>query len=98
MVPGMAHCGGGSGPNFFGGFGPAATPPDIKRDPEHDLLSALVQWVEKGVAPDHIIAAHVTNDKIDRTRLLCPYPKVARWNGAGGSDDETNFICDTSIK
>ena len=98
MVPGMAHCGGGPGPNFFGGFGPAATQPDIKRDPEHDVLSALVQWVEKGVAPDHIIAAHVKNDKIDRARLLCPYPKVARWNGAGSSDDETNFICDTSIK
>lgn len=93
MVPGMAHCGGGPGPNFFGGFGPEASPPEIQRDPEHDMLSALVQWVEKGVAPSHIVASHMTNGKIDRTRPLCPYPNVEHWNGIGNSDDAKNFTC-----
>jgi feruloyl esterase len=94
MVPGMAHCGGGPGPNMFGGFGPPApTSPQIPIDPEHDVLSALVQWVEKGSAPDHIVATHVTNSAIDRTRPICPYPKVARWNTTGSSDDARNFTC-----
>jgi feruloyl esterase len=94
MFPGMAHCGGGPGPNSFGGFGPTASPPEIKTDPEHDVLNAVVLWVEKGVAPDHIVASHVTNDKIDRTRPICSYPKVARWNGIGSSDDARSFTCD----
>ena len=100
MVPGMAHCGGGPGPSsFFGGFGPSLAKPQLKTDAEHDVLSALIQWVEKGVAPDHIVAAHMTNDSIDRTRPLCPYPKMARWNGIGTNEDAKNFTCDTkSIK
>ncbi len=97
MVPGMAHCGGGPGPSFFGGFGPQPRP-QIKTDPEHDVLSALVQWVEKSVAPDQIVAAHMTNDKIDRTHPLCPYPKVARWKSIGSSDDARNFTCDAKSK
>ncbi len=93
MVPGMAHCGGGPGPNFFGGFGPEASPPEIQRDPEHDVLSALVQWVEQGVAPDHIVASHISNGKTDRTRPLCPYPNVEHWNGLGNTDEAKNFTC-----
>src|ERR1700730_664923 len=94
MVPGMAHCGGGPGPSIFGGYGPAPVSPQIRIDPEHDVLSALVQWVEGGSAPDHIVAAHLTNDTIDRTRPVCPYPKVARWNGTGSSEDAKNFTCE----
>ena len=76
MVPGMAHCGGGPGPNFFGGYGPS-TPvsSEIRIDPQHDVLSALVEWVEKGAAPESIIASHITDGRVDRTRIICPYPK-----------------------
>ncbi len=95
MAPGMAHCGGGPGPNLFGGYGPPGpVSPETKIDPEHDVLSAVVKWVENGSAPHHLVATHLRNDKIDRTRLLCPYPKVARWNGTGSSDDAKNFICE----
>jgi feruloyl esterase len=93
MVPGMAHCRGGPGPNSFGGLSTIASPQN-KIDPEHDVLSSLVQWVENGLAPDHIVATHLTNDTIDRTRPICPYPKVARWNGAGSIDDAKNFTCE----
>ena len=93
MVPGMAHCRGGPGPNSFGGLSTIASPQN-KIDPEHDVLSSLVQWVENGLAPDHIVATHLTNDTIDRTRPICPHPKVARWNGAGSSDDAKNFTCE----
>ncbi len=92
MVPGMAHCRGGPGPNSFGGLSTIASP-ENKIDPEHDVLSALVKWVEKGSTPNYIIATHFTNNTIDRTRPLCPYPKIARWNGSGSSDDANNFTC-----
>jgi feruloyl esterase len=95
MVPGMAHCGGGPGPNLFGGYGlPAPASRQIKIDPEHDVLSALVQWVENGSAPDHIVATHLANDKIDRTRPLGPYPRVARWNSTGNTNEAKNFTCE----
>lgn len=95
MVPGMAHCGGGPGPNFFGGYGPS-TPvsSEIRIDPQHDVLSALVEWVEKGAAPESIIASHITDGRLDRTRIICPYPRIARWSASGSSDDAKNFRCE----
>ncbi|MEA3138004.1 MAG: feruloyl esterase [Gammaproteobacteria bacterium] len=75
MVPGMAHCIGGEGPDTF------------------DKISLIERWVEKGEAPARVIAAHSTEGKVDRTRPLCPYPQVARYNGAGSIDEASNFTC-----
>lgn len=58
-----------------------------------DSLGALDRWIVKGVAPDRILATHSTGGKVDRTRPLCPYPQVARWNGRGSIDDAANFAC-----
>ncbi len=58
-----------------------------------DKLSALEQWVEKGEAPDQMIASHSTNGQIDRTRPLCPYPQVARYKGSGSAEEAANFVC-----
>jgi feruloyl esterase len=58
-----------------------------------DAVSALEQWVEKGVAPEKMIASHETNGKVDRTRPLCPYPQVAKYKGSGSVDDAANFTC-----
>jgi feruloyl esterase len=85
MVPGMAHCGGDRDPSVVYGP-PVPISPVIKIDPQHDVLSALVRWVENGSPPDYVVASHLTNDMINRTRPLCPYPKVARWNGIGSSE------------
>jgi len=62
---------------------------------QFDMLTALEQWVEKGVAPERITASHSTNGKVDRTRPLCLYPQVARWKGTGSTDDAVNFACVT---
>jgi len=59
-----------------------------------DKLSALELWVEQGQAPEQIIASHSTHGQIDRTRPLCPFPKVARYGGSGSSDDAANFQCE----
>jgi feruloyl esterase len=58
-----------------------------------DMVSALEQWVEHGVAPQQVIASHVANGVTDRTRPLCPYPQSARYNGTGSTDDAANFTC-----
>lgn len=58
-----------------------------------DKLSVIEQWVEQGKAPAQIIAVHETAGKVDRTRPLCPYPQVARYNGSGNIDDASNFSC-----
>ncbi len=58
-----------------------------------DSISALEQWVEKGKAPDQIIASHATNGKVDRTRPLCPYPQIAKYKGSGSIDEAANFSC-----
>jgi feruloyl esterase len=60
---------------------------------QFDALGPLVEWVEHGVAPDHIIASRVVNGEAVRTRPLCAYPRVARWTGEGSVDDAANFVC-----
>ena len=58
-----------------------------------DPLGALERWVEEGIAPDQIVASHATGGVVDRTRPLCPYPLVARWDGVGSTDDAASFTC-----
>lgn len=58
-----------------------------------DGLAALEAWVEDGVAPEKIIASHVVNGVVQRTRPLCPYPKVAVYVGKGSTNEAENFVC-----
>ena len=58
-----------------------------------DALTPLVQWVEKGTAPDTIAASRLVDGKPVRTRSLCPYPKTAIYKGSGSTDDAANFSC-----
>jgi feruloyl esterase len=58
-----------------------------------DKVVAMEEWLKTGTAPKQIIASHATEGKTDRTRPLCPYGQVARWKGAGSTDDAANFSC-----
>jgi feruloyl esterase len=58
-----------------------------------DGLGALEAWVERGEAPEQITAAKLADGEVVRTRPLCPYPEVARYNGSGSIDDADNFTC-----
>lgn len=93
MVPGMAHCSGGAGPNAFGNG--TSNGPVI--DAEHDILKALERWVEQGVAPKKIIATHYVNNSaaqgVQFQRPLCPYPKRGEYVGSGDPNDASNFKC-----
>lgn len=68
------------------GGGPGAAPTG--------QFESLVKWVQDGVAPDTLMAARKTAaGEINRTRLLCQFPLVARYKGSGSSDDAANFVC-----
>jgi feruloyl esterase len=56
-------------------------------------MAALERWREGGAAPDRLDAAHVTNNRVDMTRPLCPYPQVAQYKGSGSTNDAGNFVC-----
>ena len=56
-------------------------------------MDTLVRWREQGVAPRRIVASHVSMGVVDKTRPLCPYPKVARYKGSGDPNDAESFVC-----
>jgi feruloyl esterase len=93
LVPGMAHCSGGAGPNAFGNG--TSNGPVI--DADHDLVKALERWVEQGIAPDQFIATHYVNNVpaqgVQFQRPLCPYPERGEYVGKGDSNDAANFRC-----
>jgi feruloyl esterase len=78
LAPGVFHCGGGPGPNIV----------------NPNLLTALEQWVEHGVAPDRIVA---TKGNSPLARPMCPYPQLARYVGSGDTNDPANFVCVNAI-
>ncbi|REE22843.1 feruloyl esterase [Paraburkholderia sp. BL27I4N3] len=85
-IAGMNHCSGGPSTDQF------------------DMLTPLVAWVEQGKAPDSVVATArdaanvVPNSDVPaawgagRTRPLCPYPKVARYQG-GDVNAASSFAC-----
>jgi Tannase and feruloyl esterase len=99
MVPGMAHVFAGDGPNAFG----QVIAPPRSATPSDNIGRALEAWVEKGERPGPVIAGKYKSDFKAllvpgelvplRTRPLCLYPEVARWNGKGSIDEATNFAC-----
>jgi feruloyl esterase len=58
-----------------------------------DWLEALMNWVEQGIAPNQLIGAHLENGQPTRTRPLCSYPLVAKYQGTGSIDEAANFAC-----
>ncbi len=56
-------------------------------------MAVMERWREGGVAPAQVEAARVTNNRVDMTRPLCPYPQVAVYSGTGTTNDARNFTC-----
>ncbi|KAG8627699.1 hypothetical protein KVT40_003572 [Elsinoe batatas] len=106
-VPGMLHCGGtsplSSAPWYFAGAGQAGdlvedgvySVPGFE-DPKHDALLALMEWTEKGTAPEKLVATRWRNDTIalgvERQRPVCVFPKQARFRG-GDANEAGNWEC-----
>ena len=75
----MNHCQGGIGAVNFGQSGLAF----VSDDPQSNVLLALVDWVEKGAAPDTLTG--LSDDK-SQERTLCRYPQKSVYNGE-------KFVC-----
>jgi hypothetical protein len=56
-----------------------------------DMLSAVVDWVEKGLAPDRVVATGAAFP--GRRRPLCAYPQHAEYVGYGDPNDASSFAC-----
>jgi feruloyl esterase len=79
MIPGFDHCGLQQGPGIS--------------QSGLDPLTALENWVEKGIAPDMLpTTKYAADGKAERVRPLCPYPQVARLKG-GDANDSANYSC-----
>jgi len=106
-VPGMAHCGGGTGP----------------QDAPDQFLNAMIDWVENGKKPGAIVAhrgadrakllfANPSTGQVSgvlvppptgesRDFLLCPHPQVARFDKSKAADPNAvykakNWQCSAS--
>ncbi len=58
-----------------------------------DWVTPLVDWVEKGAAPQTLVGSRMEGGETKRTRPICPYPEVARYKGTGSVDEAGNFTC-----
>lgn len=72
-------------PGVDHGFrGPGATPTG--------QMSALLRWVEKGAAPDQLLAERRNaQGELVGTRPVFPYPQAARYRGIGNPAHAENF-------
>ncbi len=81
MVPGMNHCGGGEGASEF------------------DTIGAIDAWATTGKAPERIVATRPATAgpaspmREPLSRPLCPYPLIAKYDGAGDVNSEKSFVC-----
>ena len=83
LLPGVQHCGGGPGLGLTGSV------VDDRADPSRNVGTALARWVEQGVAPGVLTTTRQPN----RTRPVCPYPQVARYQGTGNPDEAGSYRC-----
>lgn len=58
-----------------------------------DWMSPLVNWVEKGVAPDAIAASSRSSNPIRFTRPVCAWPRTASYKGSGARTEAANWSC-----
>lgn len=71
------------------GGGSAPQPPN--------MFNVLVDWVENGNAPDHLIGTQSLGAGVTRTRKICKYPNEAVYSGSGSTDDAANFNCVVNV-
>ena len=56
-----------------------------------DALGAVVDWVERGKAPERLNATGKTFPGVSRP--LCAFPKIPHYKGTGSKHDAGNFEC-----
>lgn len=84
MVPGVDHCGGGSGTGTFELMTALAS--WVENGVAPDANGADNTTIA-------LRAANATTGVVARTRPLCPYPRIATYSGSGDVNDAANFAC-----
>lgn len=91
----MQHCRNGPGAWQFGQSGTSLD--GIKNDSSSNILLALVDWVEKGIAPDTIIGTKFVNDTVAsgvaKQRTYCPYPLHSVLKEGASAVEATSWEC-----
>ena len=57
-----------------------------------DWLAAIADWVERGKAPDKLVATKSAGGKVLLTRPLFVYPESALYKGTGDPDSADSFV------
>ena len=62
---------------------------------DFDALSPLVDWVEKGKAPDRILAksSRANREHPNRSRPLCAWPSYPKYDGSGDVESASSYSC-----
>jgi len=103
-VPGMEHCASTNqdAPWYFGAashayLAQAKTSTPGYEDAKHDIVLAMMDWVEKDIAPEELIATRFYDDLaangVQKQRPICPYPQQAVYLGQGNADHASSWRC-----
>lgn len=91
-ISGMFHCQGGPGAWVLGQAGASAAQGPFDR--EHNVLAAVMDWVEQGVAPESMTGTKYVNDTVksgvDFERTHCKWPTRNVYLGGGRDAKETS--------
>lgn len=93
LVSGTGHCGGGDGAHAIGQGSDEVN----SYHPSENVLMALVEWVEKGNAPETLIGTHWVNDTqalgVDFQRKHCRFPRRNMYKGQGDASVVGSWEC-----
>jgi hypothetical protein len=93
-APGVGHCG-----IPAGALGPNASLGDVGPWPQNGAdFAALVNWVEKDIAPSQVIGHSAGPAATPLSRPLCPYPQTAQYVGTGDIHDAGNWVCGGNLE
>ncbi|KAJ3783996.1 Tannase/feruloyl esterase [Lentinula aff. detonsa] len=99
-ISGLGHCRGGDGAWAIG-----QTLRNIEKiqldkeflDPDRNVLTSMIRWVEEGKAPDTLFGRKYVNDSmalgIQSSRRHCRYPLRNQYHGSGNSSLPESWTC-----
>lgn len=98
-ISGMSHCSTGVGAWEIGQTLPGASGKLTSEtlDPERNVLTAMVRWVEEGIAPETMLGTKYVNDTpelgVEFSRRHCRYPFRNTYDRTGDSSDPDSWTC-----
>lgn len=93
-IGGMGHCEGGPGATFIG----QSLDSNATSNPDGNVLTAMVRWVEEGIAPDTILGTAYVNEtassgEVAFQRRHCRYPLRTVYSGSGDPTLPDSWTC-----